>query len=156
MQKWKFFVVIATLMVSSYLQASERIQVYFPDGRDIVCINGNHRYTRALYGTHTLFRLETSDRPVFATFDKSRSRNIRFILTIDGQDYALDSTSYCESRYQGGKREYILKDHRWGKGVLHVTAWASFFEEGALWEFSGQDFSSPFSLTVRICAVKES
>lgn len=154
MQKWKFFVVIATLMVSSYLQASERIQVYFPDGRDIVCVNGNHRYTRALYGTHTLFRLETSDRPVFATFDRNKSKNIRFILTMDGQDYALDSTSYCESRYQGGKREYILKDHRWGKGVLHVTAWASFFEEGALWEFSGQDFSSPFSLTVRICAVR--
>jgi hypothetical protein len=135
-------------VIKTFMQHYERIL------NDIVCINGNHRYTRALYGTHTLFRLETSDRPVFATFDKSRSRNIRFILTMDGQDYALDSTSYCESRYQGGKREYILKDHRWGKGVLHVTAWASFFEEGALWEFSGQDFSSPFSLTVRICAVR--
>jgi hypothetical protein len=154
MQKWKFFVVIATLMVSSYLQASERIQVYFPDGRDIVCVNGNHRYTRALYGTHTLFRLETSDRPVFATFDRNKSKNIRFILTIDGQDYALDSTSYCESRYQGGKRKYILRDHRWGKGVLYVTAWASSFEEGAIWKFSSENFSLPISLTVRICAVK--
>ncbi|MBR1767185.1 MAG: hypothetical protein IJ742_00530, partial [Prevotella sp.] len=42
---------------------------YFPEGRDIVCVNGQNRYTRALYGGHTLFRLETSDRPIFATYN---------------------------------------------------------------------------------------
>ena len=36
---------------------------YHPDGRDIVCVNGENRYTRALYGGYSDFRVETSDRP---------------------------------------------------------------------------------------------
>jgi hypothetical protein len=148
-----FFIVVA-LMAFSALHATNRLRTYFPEGRDIVCVNGNHRYTRALYGTHTLFRLETSDRPVFATFDKGRSKNIRFVLTLKGKAYPLDSTSYCESRYQGGRRDYLLKDRNWGSGILHVTVWASFFEEGAVWAFSSEHFASPVSLTARICTVK--
>ena len=38
---------------------------YRPEGNDFVCVNGKNRYTRALYGGITDFRLETSDRPVF-------------------------------------------------------------------------------------------
>ena len=37
---------------------------YRPDGNDFVCVNGKNRYTRALYGGITDFRIETSDRPV--------------------------------------------------------------------------------------------
>ncbi len=34
---------------------------YRPDGNDFVCVNGKNRYTRALYGGITDFRIETSD-----------------------------------------------------------------------------------------------
>lgn len=68
------------LMASMSAWASEkpaRQMQYWPEGRSIVCVNGNNRYTRALYGSHTLFRLETSDRPLFATYEKGKSKNIR-------------------------------------------------------------------------------
>ena len=55
---------------------------YFPDRGDIVCINGNNRYTRALYGGHTRFRLETSDRPVFAVVKKGHHRNISLTANL--------------------------------------------------------------------------
>ena len=53
---------------------------YRPDGRAFVCINGQNRYTRALYGGPTEFRIETSDRPVFAIYKKRDCRNVQFSL----------------------------------------------------------------------------
>lgn len=60
---------------------------YYPNGKDIVCINGNNRYTRPLYGTHTLYRLETSDRPIFASYNKAKSKNFRFYIVTEGKAY---------------------------------------------------------------------
>ena len=125
-------------------KAEVRTMHYFPDGRDIVCYNGDGRYTRALYGTGTLFRLETSDRPVFAVYDKERSFNFAFAL--DG--LPLDSTAVCIARYQGGKREYELSDPAWGGGRIKMTAMASFFEEGAVWKIETESFASAPSISV--------
>ena len=126
----------------------ERVMTYFPDGRDIVCLNGSNRYTRPLYGTHTLFRLETSDRPIFATYNKELSRNIRLFLTLDGITVQLDSTDYCEARYQGGRRTYLLRDSRWPKGAeLRLTAMASFQEEGCLFRIEATGFKGRVTLS---------
>ena len=65
---------------------------YTPDGDDFVCINGKNRFTRALYGSHTAFRLETSDRPVFAAYTKKNPKHICFKLQTSGGTVALDST----------------------------------------------------------------
>ena len=83
---------------------------YFPDGGDIVCVNGTNRYTRALYGSHDRMRLETSDRPVFATYDRDNSVNISFLFDDGQRLLPLDSTSFCEARYQGGQRTYMVSD----------------------------------------------
>ena len=53
----------------AYRGTPRRLQ-YVPDGEDFVCVNGKNRYTRALYGSHTAYRVETSDRPVFAIYNK--------------------------------------------------------------------------------------
>ena len=120
-----------------------RTMQYFPEGRDIVCLNGNRRYTRPLYGTHTRFRLETSDRPVFAVYDKTNSYNFAFSLLLDGAETALDSSAYCKASYQGGRRVYTLKDPCWGKDAyLQVYAMASFSEEGAIWRFIPSGFKA--------------
>ena len=58
-------------------QTARKLQ-YQPEGRDIVCRDGQNRYTRALYGGYTDFRVETSDRPIFATYRSRSCRNIRF------------------------------------------------------------------------------
>ena len=132
----------------STLQPEEvRTMHYFPDGREIVCLNGNNRYTRALYGTHTRFRMETSDRPVFASFDAANSWNFRFYLTLDGKTKQLDSTSWCEARYQGGRRSYKVRDDAWGRGELRITLLASQFEEGAIWKVEADGFGNTPELT---------
>ena len=53
-------------------------QQYRPEGRAFVCVNGQNRFTRALYGSPTDGRIETSDRPVFAVYKKNNCRNVQF------------------------------------------------------------------------------
>ncbi|EOR94180.1 hypothetical protein ADIARSV_2675 [Arcticibacter svalbardensis MN12-7] len=36
--------------------------------KDLLIINGNRLFTRALYGTHTAFRIETGERPEIALY----------------------------------------------------------------------------------------
>jgi len=124
---------------------------YYPNGKDIVCINGDNRYTRALYGTHTLYRLETSDRPIFASYNKAKSKNFRFYIVSDDKALRLDSTSYCEARYSGGRRSYIVKDKSWGDAEVRIVALASQFGEGALWQITTKGFSPKVKLMVKMC-----
>lgn len=133
--------------------ADTRIMHYFPDGKDIVCINGSNRYTRALYGTHTRFRMETGDRPLFAAFDREDSWNFRFFLTLDGRRTQLDSTTWCEARYRGGMRSYRLRDDSWGKGEIRITVLASQYGEGAAWKVEAEGFRGTPVLAVRRCRI---
>ena len=83
----------------------ERKQQYEPRHGSFVCENGTNRYTRALYGSYSDWRLDTSDRPVFAVVKKDHHRNIRFVLEKDGVAYSLDQTEYCRASYRDGRRE---------------------------------------------------
>ena len=117
-----------------------RSQQYFPEDEAFVCVNGTNRFTRALYGSHTDWRLETSDRPVFAVVKKNHHRNISFCVN----GVALDSTDYCKASYVNGMRIYSLRDKRWGKGAelaLQVVALPD--REGAVWLFDDRHFPSP-------------
>ena len=114
----------------------ERTQQYFPEGDAFVCENGRNRYTRALYGSTTDWRLETSDRPIFAVVKKGHHRNIRFIVN----GVTLDSTDYCKAWYQGGVRKYQLYDKRWQNGSLTIEAVAMPDEEKAVWKFQSSLF----------------
>ncbi len=146
------FLTLLALAFAAQVQADSGRELHYkPDGRDIVCVNGNNRYTRALYGGPTEYRIETSDRPVFASYKKGDCRNISFRLTAGGSTLALDSTAYCEARYHAGRRDYTLSDPRWGDGKLHVSVIARTDVEGALWLFSAEGFSSAVSLEGRIC-----
>ena len=129
----------------------ERIMRYYPDGRDFVCLNGNGRYNRPLYGTYTRFRLETSDRPIFATFDGPESYNLRFYLECGGKTIRLDEASWCEARYRGGRRTYLVRDEAWGRGELAITAMASFSSQSGIWKFCASGFDAPATLSVRRC-----
>lgn len=125
---------------------------YTPEGREIICVNGINRYTRSLYGTHTLFRLETSDRPVFATYDGKHNKNIQF--TING--IALDKAEYCRAGYTGGKRTYTIKDNKWGNNTeVNIITLASRFEEGAIWKISVKGFKKPAVLVTTMSPTKK-
>lgn len=128
-------ILLFLLLLSTTVEADTiRKQNYFPKGRELVCKNGQNRYTRALYGTSAPFRLETSDRPVFATFKKGECRNLSLSVFLDGTFVPLDSDSFdCMASYVGGRRTYEL--HRDGLRI-RITALASFKEdEDAIWEF---------------------
>lgn len=114
-----------SISLNEHLRGAKRTLQYHPDGDEFVCINGKNRYTRALYGSHSPFRVETSDRPVFAFYNNGRGGNISFkIILRDGTEVALDRTGYCESRYSAGKRTYYLTDPSWGKGELRIVVLA--------------------------------
>ena len=114
----------------------ERRQQYFPEDGAFACENGANRFTRALYGSPTDWRLETSDRPVFAVVKKGHHRHIRFV--VDG--VPLDSTDYCKAWYQDGVRKYQLHDKRWGMAQLTVEVVAMPDDEAAVWRFRSSQF----------------
>lgn len=126
---------------------------YRPDGRDIVCTDGTHRYTRALYGSATDFRVETSDRPVFALYKKKAYRNVRFEMTCGGTTMALDEARHCEARYQAGRRTYVLTDPRWG-GRLTATVLAHPDSETAVWRFDADGFAAAPMLTCIVSKIR--
>lgn len=147
MKKTVFFM-LALLPAIVFGQKARKMQ-YFPEGREIVCVNGTNRYTRSLYGTHTLFRLETSDRPVFATYDGKQNRNIR--LAVEG--VALDSADYCRTGYSGGRRTYLLTDRRWADDTrVCVTVLALQSEEGAIWRI---ETGKPLEVTAVVCPTRK-
>ena len=132
----------------------QRQQQYLPSGSDFVCVNGTNRFTRALYGGPTEWRLETSDRPVFALYKNRReSRNVRFRLLGDNWQVALDSTDYCEARYGEARRSYVLRDSRFGPtGQVELTVVATPDGDEALWRFVATGFGSQ-SPALRLQAV---
>ena len=125
-------------------------QHYIPEDEGFVCVNGVHRFTRALYGGHTDWRLETSDRPVFAVVKKNHHRNISF--RVNG--VALDSTDYCRALYVNGMRIYRLCDRRWGNEAelaLQVVALPN--REGAVWLFDARHFTKTARLQAQVCDI---
>jgi hypothetical protein len=124
---------LAMVMPSS---SEERQLNYWPEDNAFVCVNGSNRYTRALYGGFTEWRLETSDRPVFATYKKGAFRNVRVIADIGGVRVPLDSTDYCKACYTEGRRDYVVKDKRLNGGTITLSVAADREQEGAVWQIS--------------------
>ncbi|NDW11456.1 DUF4450 domain-containing protein [Bacteroides sp. 214] len=144
---------IASLNEAKHL--SPRVLRYSPVGEDFVIVNGDKRYNRALYGGHTAYRLETSDRPIFAAYQKNGSQNISFRLTIPGHGMVLlEEVLFCESRYTAGKRSYKLTDPLWGKGEIEITALALYEEEGAIWKIEARNMPKGAELIASQAKIK--
>lgn len=123
--------------ICGFAVSYDRKATYYPEGNAFVCVNGNNLYSRALYGSNdSEWRIETSDRPIFATYKKNECRNIRFRLRTAGSDIALDSAEWCKARYEGGRRDYLLRDKRWGGGTVTVSVVAYPDCEGGAWKIS--------------------
>ncbi len=134
-------------------RGAERTLRYTPDGNDFVCVNGTQRFTRALYGGYTEYRVETSDRPIFAVYKKRHHRNIRFLALYDGKEVQLDETDFCEARYSDGSRRYVVKDKSWGEGRLLLNVVALVDTEGAIWQFKAEGFDKPLTMKALVCEI---
>lgn len=129
---------IESISYNDHKRGAARTLQYHPDGEDFVSVNGKNRYTRALYGSHTAFRLETSDRPIFAVYEKRNSKNIHFhLVLVDSSVTPLEETAWCESRYTPGRRSYRLKHPSWGTDAeLQISALALPDEDAAIWKIT--------------------
>ena len=133
-----------------------RTQQYFPEDGGFVCTNGTNRYTRALYGSHTDWRLETSDRPAFAVVKKGHHRNIRFELEHKGQTLPLEQLS-CKAYYGGkvsGARVYLTYDARFVDTLIVVAA-ARPDREGAVWTFLAPFMADGTKVKAIVCPIVE-
>lgn len=147
---------IESTSFNDHKRGSARTLQYHPDGEDFVRINGQNRYTRALYGSHTAFRLETSDRPVFAVYDKRNSKNISFRLQLpDGSVTPLEETAWCESRYTPGRRSYRLTHPTWGVNAeLQISALALSDEDAAIWKVTPVNIPEGAVLRSSLCEIR--
>lgn len=143
---------------------SPRSLQYVPKDGAFFCVNGENRFTRALYGSNTDYRIETSDRPVFAIYKSKNYRSLRFYVEAGVEEAAknghitlpiqLDETEYCEASYKDGLRTYLLRDKRWGKdAVLYVDVVALPESEGAVWKFRAEGFNSSVRISYRMCDI---
>lgn len=134
-------------------RGAQREMQYLPaqDG-SFVSHNGKNLYTRALYGGPSLFRVETSDMPIFAAYHKSENRNIHFTVTVVDKIMRLDSVADCTAYYRGGERRYELSDPAWGKGTIELTAVAAYDREGAIWKIAAKDMPKGSTLTANVCS----
>lgn len=124
----------------------ERKLQYTPDGTDFVCINGKNKFTRALYGSHTGFRLETSDVPEFALYLPRMGGNITFYITKGNDTIALNNAKRIEARYRAGTRIYSISDPFLGKGKIMIQALALYDCEGAIWKISSENIPEKIQL----------
>ncbi|MBR3846575.1 MAG: DUF4450 domain-containing protein [Alistipes sp.] len=77
---------------------------YHPDGKGVFTIDGTARFNRALYGAHTGFRMECSDRPEFGIYLPGMGGNLRF--TLPGDDLSRGFEMSCTARYEAGRMQY--------------------------------------------------
>lgn len=129
---------------------SPRAMQYEPKDGAFYSRNGKNRFTRALYGSNTDYRIETSDRPIFAIFKHKNYRNLRFYVG----DVQLDETQQCKSYYKEGMRTYALSDDRWGKEArIHLDVVALPDSEGAVFHFRMEGFKDGITIKSKVCDI---
>lgn len=108
----------------------ERTVRYRPEGQDIVAINGTRRFTRALYGTNSAFRVEAGDLPEFALYMPGMGGNLQFgLLTASGHKWLIHADS-IKAIYRAGSMIYEIEDSLLGKGKLYLSVLALSDAEG--------------------------
>jgi hypothetical protein len=134
---------LALLLLLAYGWSTVNGYNYRPNGRAFVCVNGDNRLTRSLYGATADYVLQTSDRPFFKVLQNKEYRQLSF--RINGVD--LEKANYCLSRYQDGMRSYEVKHPAWGKrAVVRIKAVVGQQENRVVWRLRMANFNGPVKL----------
>lgn len=124
------FIFLLNLTSLSWAQSAswhntEREVRYQPVGDEFVNVNGDKRFSRAIYGTNTGFRFETSDFPEFGLYMPNLGGSMYLIVKRGGKAVWVKDLEWVESRFVSGKRTYTLRDKSMlGKGSIQLTALA--------------------------------
>jgi hypothetical protein len=109
-----------------------RMLRYRPEGTDFVIQNGERRFNRALYGTHTAFRVEAGDLPEFALYLPGMGGNLKFGLLAKNQSKWLIKAEHITARYRPGAMRYDITDPLLDPGKLHLDVLALADGEGVI------------------------
>lgn len=119
---------VSTLFCMSqnrYWHDQERTVRYQPVGEEFVNVNGDKRFSRAIYGTNTGFRFETSDYPEFGLYMPNLGGSLYLAVKRGDKAVWVKDLAWVQSRFVSGKRTYILKDKALlAKGSIKITAMA--------------------------------
>jgi hypothetical protein len=110
----------------------ERTLRYQPEGEDFVIRNGKRRFNRALYGTHTAFRVEAGDLPEFSMYMPGMGGNLQIGISRGNKSIWLIKAQDITARYTPGKMSYVIRDPLLGKAALHITILALSDAEGLI------------------------
>ncbi len=119
---------------------------YHPEGEDFVITNGNRRFTRALYGTNTAFRVEAGDLPEFAMYMPGMGGNLKFGLMGKDSSKWLISADKIIARYCAGSMLYEIEDALLGKGKLYITVLALADAEGMIVQIKAENIPASTQL----------
>jgi hypothetical protein len=160
--RWKSSLLsLCLLLVSCYTYAQELYPVslpdslwhheertlrYHPEGNDFVIVNGNRRFTRALYGTNTAFRVEAGDLPEFALYMPGMGGNFKFGIAADGKDKWLIEAKKITARYRPGSMLYEIEDPLLGEGKLMITILPLADSEGFVIKATAAGLKKPITL----------
>lgn len=151
--KYILFILLLSFIVKplhaqpqGYWHDKERVLRYHPEGEDFVIVNGKQKFNRALYGTNTAFRVETSDVPEFGFFMPNMGGNMQLGLLIGDKSLWLNDANYIKAIYRSGARIYEIKDPvlKHGKIIISVLAMAD--AEGAILKIETQNIPLDASL----------
>src|SRR4249920_1952678 len=146
MKKQLTIFLISTLVLNAvYSQelwhGKERTVRYHPEGNDIVIENGDRRFTRALYGTNTAFRVEAGDLPEFAMYMPGMGGNLRFGIIKGDNSKWLIKADKITARYRAGSMLYEIEDALLGKGKLLLSVLAMADEDGMIIKLETKNIS---------------
>jgi hypothetical protein len=124
---------MATTTNPLWWQGKERTVRYQPDGEAFVNTNGKARFSRAIYGTNTGFRFETSDYPEFGLYMPNFGGSVYLAVQSKGKTSWIKDLATVSNRFVSGLRTYEMTDPaRLGKGQLIISALAHADRDGLL------------------------
>lgn len=134
------------LYIDSKSKNESRTLRYFPQDEDVVIVNGKKKFNRALYGSHSGFRVETGDVPEFALYLPRMGGNLSFRIKNAQNWISLNHADYIESRVHKGSKIYIIKDSLFQKAYLKMTVLAVSDMDGLIMKIEFVDFSKGLEL----------
>ncbi|HET7734145.1 MAG TPA: DUF4450 domain-containing protein, partial [Paludibacter sp.] len=146
-EKIQFYDPELNQLVDKKKVSKERELRYRPEGEDFVIVNGDAKFNRALYGTHTGFRVETGDVPEFALYLPRMGGNLSFSIGNKEKTIALNNANRIESRYRAGSRIYSITDPLLGNGKITITALAMSEAEGIVLKIETKDIPANTKLS---------
>ncbi|AXP80147.1 hypothetical protein CJ739_1054 [Mariniflexile rhizosphaerae] len=119
-----FFFIGATWQVAAQEITTSNTEIrkihYAPEGESFILKNGSRKFNRALYGTHTGFRVETGDLPEFALYMPGMGGNFKLGIVTKTISKWLTESDSIHTTYIPGTMLYEIRDSLLQNGVIKI------------------------------------